>query len=179
MTTYVALLRGINVGGNKMVAMAALREALTDMGFTDVRTLLQSGNVVFRAAATSPAKLEAQLEQAIAKRLGVTADFHVRTGAEFQAVMDANPFRAEAAADPSHVLVTFYRAPLDPAKVKAFQAAIAGRELVRANGRHHYMTFPDGIGTSKAVVIMDKILGARGTSRNWNTMTKLAALACR
>ena len=178
MTSYIALLRGINVGGNKMVSMAALRAALTEMGFQDVRTLLQSGNVVLRSTAKASGKLETELEQAIAKQLGVTADFHVRTAAEFKAVMDANPFRAEATSDPSHLLVTFYRTPLDPAKVKAFQAAITGRELVRASGRHLYMTFPDGIGTSKAVVIMDKMLAARGTSRNWNTISKLAAMAC-
>ena len=165
MTTYIALLRGINVGGNKMVAMAALRDALTDMGFTDVRTLLQSGNVVLRAAAKSPGKArnparKGDREAARRSRL----DFHVRTAAEFKAVMDANPFRAEATTDPSHLLVTFYRAPLDPAKVKAFQAAITGRELVRADGRHLYMTFPDGIGTSKAFVVMGKFLAAPGTA---------------
>ena len=94
--------------------------------------------------------------------------------------MDANTFRRpKPPPSPSHLLVTFYKAPLNPAKVKAFQAAITGRETGdRANGRHHYMTFPDGIGgVEGGVVIMDKILGARGTSRNWNTITKLAALA--
>src|SRR5204862_2732684 len=70
MTTYIGLLRGINLAGNKMVAMADLRDMITSLGFSDVKTLLQSGNVVFRGPAKSPAKLEARLEAALEKRLG-------------------------------------------------------------------------------------------------------------
>jgi uncharacterized protein (DUF1697 family) len=176
MTTYVALLRGINVGGNQMIAMADLRAVLADMGFADVRTLLQSGNVVFRAGAQAPARLESRLEKAIGARFGFTPDLHVRTGDEWRDVVAGNPFPAEAKADPGHLLVTFFRAPLDAAKVKALQAAITGPELVRSRGRHLYMTFPNGVGTSRAPVLADKTLGVRGTARNWNTVRKLAAL---
>jgi uncharacterized protein (DUF1697 family) len=178
MNTYVALLRGINVGGNKMVAMADLRAALVDMGFADVKTVLQSGNVVLRGRVKTPAALEALLETEIGRRLGVSADFHVRTAGEWRGVIDANPFRDAAVKDPSHLLVTFFKAPLDPRKVTALQGAITGREAVRCDGRHLYMTFPDGIGDSKATVLAGKMLGAWGTSRNWNTVMKLAALAC-
>ena len=97
-----ALLRGINVGGNKMIAMAALRAALAEMGFADARTLLQSGNVVFRAPARAPAKLEALLEKEAGTRFGFSPDFHVRTADEWRAVVAANPFPREAKADPSH-----------------------------------------------------------------------------
>jgi uncharacterized protein (DUF1697 family) len=172
--TYIALLRGINVGGNKMVSMAELKAALTALGFSDVSTLLQSGNVVFSGKAAKSAALEATLERDIAKRLGVTCDFHVRTADEWSAMIAANPFPAEAKADPSHLLVTFFKAPLDAARVKALQAAITGPERLRADGRHLYMTFPDGIGNSKATVIAGKMLGP-GTARNWNTVLKLAA----
>ena len=176
MTTYVALLRGINVGGNQMLAMADLRAALSGIGFADVRTLLQSGNVVFRAPAQAPARLEARLEKEIGTRAGFTPDFHVRTAEEWRGVVDANPFPQVAKADPGHLLVTFFRAPVDPAKVKALQAAITGPEVARAHGRELYMTYPDGIGRSKAALLVDKTLGARGTARNWNTVIKLAAL---
>ena len=176
MTTYIALLRGINVGGNKMIAMAALRAALAEMGFADARTLLQSGNAVFRAPARAPAKLEALLEKEAGTRFGFSPDFHVRTADEWRAVVAANPFPREAKADPSHLLVTFFKAPLDPANVRKLQAAITGPEIVRSDGRQLYMTFPDGIGTSKAALLVDKTLGARGTARNWNTVLKLAAL---
>jgi uncharacterized protein (DUF1697 family) len=175
MTRYIALLRGINVGGNKMVSMADLRALLSKMGFDDVQTLLQSGNVVFSGPKKSPAALERDLEAALEKALKMTVDFHVRTADEWRKVIDANPFTAEAKTDPGRLLVTCYKSPLDPAKVKAAQAAITGPEKLRADGRHLYMTFPDGQGNSKAAVVVGKILGG-GTGRNWNTVLKLAAV---
>lgn len=178
MTTFVALLRGINVGGNKMIPMADLRETLTGMGFADVKTLLQSGNVVLRAPARAPGKLEALLEKGIGTRFGFTPDLHVRTADEWRTIVEANPFPREGQRDPGHLLVTFFRMPLNPADVRKLQTAITGPERVRSDGRQLYMTFPDGIGTSKAALLVDKMLGARGTARNWNTVTKLAALVC-
>ena len=177
MTTYIGLLRGINLAGNKMVAMADLRDLVIRLGFSDVTTLLQSGNVVFRGPAKAPAKLEAQLEAALEKRLGFNVEFHVRTADEWNAVIAANPFRAEAKKDPGHLLVTCFKAPLDRANVKALQAAITGPEVLHADGRHLYMVFPDGVGNSKANRIIDRKLAARGTARNWNTVTKLEQLA--
>lgn len=177
MATYVALLRGINVGGNKMIAMADLRAALTKAGFSNVRTLLQSGNVVLDAATASPSTLESQLEAEVKKRFSLEVEIHVRTPAEWAAVMKANPFAAEAKRDPGHLLVTFFKTPLDKAKVKAAQAAIVGPERLQADGRHLYMVFPEGMGRSKAAVVVGKTLGPGGTARNWNTVQKLAALA--
>ena len=173
---YVALLRGINLGGHKMVAMAELRAVLTTMGFTDVATLLQSGNAVFTAKKTAPAKLEGLIEQEIETRFKMQVDIHVRDAGELAAVMTSNPFRKEAESAPSQFLVTFYREPVDQALVKSLQAAISGPEKVRCVGRHLYMTFPDGIGNSKASLLIDKTLRAKGTARNWNTVTKIAAL---
>jgi len=177
MTSYVALLRGINVGGNKMVAMAELREMLTKLGFTDVKTLLQSGNAVFRGPARPSATLERQLEAAMPKHFGLSCDFHVRTAAELQTAIDANPLKAEAKKDPARMLVSFYKGPLDKAAVTAAQAAIDGPEIVRADGRHLYMYYPNGQGNSKAGAVVGKILKVNGTARNWNTVLKLAALA--
>ena len=175
MTRYVALLRGINVGGHKMVAMADLRALLTRLGFADVKAVLQSGNIVFGSTARSAARLESQLESEVAKTLTVTTEFHVRNAAEWQAVVDANPFCAEAERAPSHLLVTFFKEPLAAAAVAALQAAITGPERLQAEGRHLYMTFPDGVGTSKAAVLAGRML-PRGTARNWNTVMKLSAL---
>jgi uncharacterized protein (DUF1697 family) len=174
MTRYIALLRGINVGGNKKVAMGDLRTLLTKMGFEDVQTLLQSGNVVFNGQKKSSAALERDLEAALEKALKMNVDFHVRTADEWRQVIDANPFSAEAKKDPARMVVICYKSPLDPAKVKAAQAAITGREKLRADGRHLYMTFPDGQGNSKAAIVVGKMLGT-GTARNWNTVLKLAA----
>jgi uncharacterized protein (DUF1697 family) len=174
----IALLRGVNVGGNKMVAMADLRALLTRLGFDEVQSVLQSGNLVFvsRGASRSCAALESHLEKEVAKALGLKADFHVRTGEEWQSVIAGNPFRAEAVSDPSHLLVSFFKAPLIAANVKALQAAITGPERLHAEGRHLYMTFPEGMGNSKAAVLVDRKLAARGTARNWNTVLKLATL---
>jgi uncharacterized protein (DUF1697 family) len=176
MTSYVALLRGVNVGGNKMVAMAELREMLTKLGFQDAKTLLQSGNAVFRGPAKPPAKIEQQLEAAMTKHFGMSCDYHVRTAAELQAAIDANPLKTEAKKDPSRLLVSFFKAPLDKAKVKEAQAAITGPEIVRCDGRHLYMYYPDGQGQSKAGIVVGKILKVNGTARNWNTVLKLAAM---
>lgn len=175
MTRYIALLRGINVGGNNLVAMADLRALLSKMGLENVQTLLQSGNVVFSGPKKSSAALERELEAALAKALKLKIDFHVRTADEWRTVIDANPFISEAKKDPARMVVTCYKSPLDPEKVQAAQAAITGRERLRADGRHLYMTFPDGQGNSKAAIVVGRMLGA-GTARNWNTVLKLAAI---
>jgi uncharacterized protein (DUF1697 family) len=177
--TYLALLRGVNVGGNKMVAMADLRRVLTAMGYDDVTTVLQSGNIVFSGKAAKATAVETRLETAIEKQLGLRADFHVRTAAEWHAVVAANPFADEATKDPGHLLVYCFKAPLDGGRVEALRTAITGRERLKADGRHLYMTFPDGMGDSKAAPLVDRMLGVRGTARNWNTVLKLAALAAR
>jgi uncharacterized protein (DUF1697 family) len=178
MTTYIGLLRGINLAGNKMVAMAELRALVAKLGFSDVKTLLQSGNVVFCGSPKAPAKVEAQLEAAIEKRFGFSVECHVRTVDEWSAVIDGNPFRSEAKKDPGHLLVSCFKAPLDKANVKALQEAIAALrapEVLKADGRHLYMFFPDGVGNSKVNRIIDRKLAALGTARNWNTVLKLAA----
>jgi uncharacterized protein (DUF1697 family) len=178
MTTYLALLRGINVGGNKMVAMSGLRELCTELGFDDTRTILQSGNLVFRIAARTAASLERLLEAEVKKRLGVETHFFVRTTAEWQEAIAGNPFRDEAKRDPGHLLVMFLRDAPPAKKVKALQAAIQGREVVRAKGRHAYLVYPDGIGRSRLTInIIEKHLGTLGTARNWNTVRKMEVLA--
>ena len=174
MTTFVTLLRGINVGGNKMIAMAALRDLVAQLGFSDVRTLLQSGNVVFRGPATAAAHLELQLETAIERTLGLEVEVHVRTAAEWRAIVAANPFVAEARTDPGHVLVTCFKQPLQKTRVDALRAAISGRETLHADRRQLYMVFPDGMGPSKAAVLAGRMLPG-GTARNWNTVLKLDA----
>ena len=107
--TYIALLRAVNLGGRNRVAMAALRDLVASLGFGDVRTLLQSGNVVFRGPRCSAVALERRLEQATAETLGVTTDFIVRPAAEWQAMIAANPFRRDAERQPNSLLLTALR----------------------------------------------------------------------
>ena len=178
MRTYIALLRGINVGGHKQVAMADLRELLTELGFVDGRSMLQSGNLVFRAPARRGTELERVLEGEAKKRLGVDVDFFVRTVDEWKTVVAQNPFRAEATRDPGHLVVVFLKDAPNATAVKALQAAISGQEVVRAKSRHAYIVYPDGIGRSRLTnALIERKLGTRGTGRNWNTVLKLSALA--
>jgi uncharacterized protein (DUF1697 family) len=174
MTVHVALLRGVNVGGNKKVAMAELRAFLDALGVQDVRTLLQSGNALFRSAGRTGAKLEELLEGEARKRLGLETDFFVRTAAEWQDAIARNPFPDEAERDPGHLLVMVLKAAPTAAAVRALQAAITGRETVRAHGKQAYLVYPDGVGASRLTInVIERHLGTRGTARNWNTVTKL------
>jgi uncharacterized protein (DUF1697 family) len=174
---FVGLLRGINVGGNRMVAMADLRDCCTKLGLKDAATLLQSGNLVFAGGAARPAALEKRLEKGVRERFGFDVDFMVRTSAEWTAIIAANPFRKEALADPAHVLVFAFKDEPAPAALAAVGAAGTFPEQMRQRGRELYVTFPNGIGKStlwKAAAW--RKLTAAGTARNWNTVLKLAAL---
>lgn len=175
---HIALLRAVNLAGYNKVGMADLRELLVGLGFTDARTLLQSGNIVFSGGSKSTTALEQTLERAAAKQLGLETDFFVRTATEWQEVIDANPFPRDAKEDPGHLLAVIVKHDLAAAKVTALQNAIVGREVVRAKGRCAYIVYPDGIGRSKLTsALIEKTLGTRGTGRNWNTVLKLAAVA--
>src|SRR5258707_742668 len=169
MPTFIALLRAINVGGRKTVAMADLRDLLSRLGFADARSVLQSGNLVFATQARSSAQLERVLEAEAEKRLGLQTDFFVRTAAEWDGVIADNPFPDEATRDPGHLLVMFMKDAPGAKDVKALQAAIRGREVVRARGRNAYLVYPDGVGRSRLTnAVIERTLGTRGTGRNWN-----------
>lgn len=176
MSAHVALLRGINVGGNRKVAMADLRAFMEAIGFADAGTLLQTGNVVFHASG-STAAIEKRLEREAAARLGLATDFFVRSAQEWAAVIAANPFPAEAERDPGHLLIVALKEAVTPARVRALRAAIRGPERVEAEGRHAYIVYPAGIGTSKlTAAVIGRALETSGTARNWNTALKLAEL---
>ena len=174
---FVALVRGVNVGGRRSLAMRDLRDAASSLGLSAVRTVLQSGNVVFDATGRSPAALERALEAAIESRHGLQADCFLRTAREWTALVGDNPFRAEARADPGHLVLMCLKAAPDAPVVRSLSAAITGSERVHATGRHLYIVYPDGIGRSRlTVVLIERSLDTRGTARNWNTVLKLAAM---
>jgi uncharacterized protein (DUF1697 family) len=178
MTTYIGLLRAVNLAGFNKVGMADLRDLMAGIGLKDAQTLLQSGNVVFKSEGGAAAQLERQLEAAVAKRLKVETDFFLRTAKEWDAVIADNPFPKEATVDPGHLLAVFLRNAADAKAVADLQKAIVGREVVRAKGRTAYIVYPDGVGRSKLTsALIEKKLGTRGTARNWNTVLKLGALA--
>jgi uncharacterized protein (DUF1697 family) len=173
-TRYVALLRGINLGRARQVDMPRLREVIAARGHDEVRTHLRSGNVVLDSAMVE-AELAADLAEAIGDAFGFEVPVVVRTGEELAAVVSGDPF-ATVATDPARYLVTFMAEPPDPAQVDALPPAEDGDYLVR--GRELYLWLPDGIqNTPLASWKWDRLLGRPGTSRNWNTVVRLAELA--
>jgi uncharacterized protein (DUF1697 family) len=178
MTIHIALLRGVNVGGNKKIAMSELRDFCTSLGFRDPQSLLNSGNLVFRCDTQSGTDLERHLEAECEKRLGLHTEFFARTAKEWTTAIARNPFPDEANRDPGHFLVMCLKKAPAAEQVATLQAAITGREVVRAVGKQLYMIYPDGVGDSKLTnAVVDKHLATRGTARNWNTVLKLGALA--
>jgi uncharacterized protein (DUF1697 family) len=178
MPTQIALLRGINVGGHKPVAMAELRDFITGLGFRSVKTLLQSGNLVFEAGSKSGSSLEKLLEQETVKGLGVAIDYMVRSAKDWAAIVEANPFPKEAKTDPGRLVVMCLKIAPAAKALKSLQESIKGPEFFRSNGKELYIVYPNGQGTSKFTgALIERTLNSRGTARNWNTILKLLALA--
>lgn len=178
MVAYIGLLRAVNVSGSSTVRMEALRATLTGMGLGEVRTLLQSGNFVFRTDRGDAAGIENRIEERLAKELSLSTDVFVRSAQEWNSVARENPFPQEASEDPGHLVVTVLKQAPTAEAWRALDAAIRGRERVRGVGRHAYIVYTDGIGRSRLTpVLIEKQLGTRGTSRNWNTVRKLAEAA--
>ncbi|MEO5875953.1 MAG: DUF1697 domain-containing protein [Streptosporangiaceae bacterium] len=173
MTKYVALLRGINVGGHNKVPMADLREVLSGLGYTDVSTLLQSGNAVFAAPGRTAGQIATAVEAAITERFGLTIRTLVRSADELRAVVEDNPMEVR---DPQKFLVLFlHEVPakelLDAIDTEAFQP-----EEMIAGEREIYVYHPEGMQNAKLVTHLGKRLAMPTTGRNWNTVTKLLAL---
>lgn len=172
MATYIALLRGINVGGNRKIAMSDVRAIAARLGFEDPETLLNSGNLVMRGAKQATASVEKKL------RAELDCEVIVRTAEEWKTVVANNPFTKEAKSDPGHLLVMCLREAPDAAAIDTLRAAIVGREVVDVRGREGYLYYPDGVGTSKLThAVIEKKLGTQGTARNWNTALKLLQLS--
>lgn len=178
---FIAFLRGINVGGKGMIPMAELKMLFAKEGYLDTKTLLQSGNVVFKTkAAATPEALEKKIAAAIAKRFAAEIKVMVRTPDELKKVVGRNPFADAARDDPSHLIVDFLSDRPSAAAAKAMLALAPKfpNEPFKLDGREFFVHYSRDIGHSKFTnVIIDKTLGVSGTARNWNTVNKLIALA--
>lgn len=175
MNARVGLWRAVNLAGHNKVSMADLRATLTRLGFMNPRTVLQSGNAVFGSSLT-PRVLEATLEAEGRAELSLDTAVLVRTAAEWEAIIDANPFVKEAQGDPSHLLVMCLKGRPKPGVRAVLRQAIKGRERFHLEERQVYIVYPDGIGRSKlTMTIIEKALGVVGTARNWNTVMKVQA----
>jgi uncharacterized protein (DUF1697 family) len=168
---HVALLRGINVGGKSTVSMAKLKTTFEALGFDDVATYINSGNVVFQGSKPSAATIEKRIEKDFGRNVSVL----LRTPRQLEAIAKGNPWPK---AEPKRLHVYFLSGKptakaigaLDPDRSPPGEFKVAGREV--------YLHTPDGIGRSKLTIdYFERTLGVRATARNWNTVTKLIELA--
>lgn len=176
-TTRIALLRGINVTGQNKIPMADLRALCAELGWRDVQTYIQSGNVVFVAGAPAE-RLEAELEAGITRRFGLRIAVIVRDTAAWRAYLAANPFPEASRAEPNRVMLALSKAPPRPdAAAKLGERAAAG-ERIEQVGDALWVHYPGGAGTSKlSPTLFDRLAGSPVTARNWRTVQKLAELA--
>jgi uncharacterized protein (DUF1697 family) len=173
---YAALLRGINVGGNKKVAMADLRTLLSGLGLADVATYLQSGNAAFSAPDQPAEVLGEAIERAIAAELGLCVRVFVRTGAQLATVIGNSPLPGEPE-NPSRFFVAFLSAEPDPALVHAVRQQSFGPDQIWVSGQEVYTWCPNGLATTALTYsFIEKRLAVTATSRNWNTVRKLGSL---
>lgn len=174
-TTWVALLRGINLGRHKRVAMADLRALLESLGYGDVRTLLQSGNAVFTSDRRDAAKLERQISERIEADLGVDVTTLVRSADDLAAVVDANPFPAQGV-EPKELHVVFLSAAPPADAVAELDHDRFAPDQVEFGDRVIYVRLPDGVMGSR-LPDWGPLFDLSVTMRNWNTVMRLRDLA--
>jgi uncharacterized protein (DUF1697 family) len=187
MASHLALLRGINVGGRNKVPMAELRDVVASLGHDQVKTYIQSGNVLFSTAEKDTAKLAAALEKAITAAFGLSVSVVVLSRAELARILDRNPYPDEP--NPKLVHVVFLNAPLPADMLKRIEAAqqtAAGkgsRDTLTATDAALYVSTPDGFGRSELAVALFRIVGTPGktgvaaTARNLATCAKLLSMS--
>ncbi|TVR46360.1 MAG: DUF1697 domain-containing protein [Puniceicoccaceae bacterium] len=175
-SSFVALLRGINVGGHATVPMKQLRAICSSLGWGNIRTLLNSGNVVFTASG-SPSGLEAALEEALVRELGLDVAVVVRGASDLLASTTGAPFEAERKQAGSSILVCFSKSAPQEEAAAIIHAAAKQGELAVLSGGLLWICFPHGMGRSKITpAILNRACGSPATGRNWNTVAKLLQL---
>jgi uncharacterized protein (DUF1697 family) len=175
MNRQVALIRGINVGRAKRVAMADLRALVADLGYSDVRTLLNSGNVVYGVPNGAGDAAATRIQDGIAGRLGVSARVVVVTAAELATVVAENPFRG-IADDPARLLVAFLANPADLSRLEPLSRQDWAPEALAVGRCAAYLWCANGILESKLPAADGRLVGETATTRNWTTVTKLHAM---
>jgi uncharacterized protein (DUF1697 family) len=173
MTVYVSMLRAVNVGGSSRIKMSALQEVYEALGFADVRTLLQSGNVLFRSGLKDRKQLAKRIRQEIERRLELQIEVLVRTLAEIESIVERGPVLSPRA-DMSKLLVMFLADVPDARLQASLLKSHKGSEMIEIRGPEIYLYYPEGVGRSKlSNAVIENRLQTYGTARNWNTLTKL------
>ena len=178
MPVYIALLRGINIGPHKRMKMEKLRASCEGLKLERVKTYVQSGNVVFRAAKQSPARLAKNLEAMIVHEFGFTSTVVIRTDDEIGAVIRNNPFRGETGIDESRFCVAFLSAEPAAGALKRLSALPQMPEQSHPRGDNVYLYYPNGFAKTKLTTnFLEKVLDVDATIRNWRTVNSLHAMA--
>lgn len=177
MTRWIALLRGVNVGGHRKVPMARLREVVADLGHRDVATYVQSGNVVFTGPDDGPAEVAAGLEEGLAGAFGFEVQVVLRTRDELAGVVGGDPLR-DVATDPAKHLVVFLAREIGADRLAGLDPDDIAPEVLRVSGREIHLWCPGGLGRSPVgAALTERRLGVLFTARNWRTVQALLAMA--
>lgn len=174
----IAMLRGVNVGGSQKIKMDVLKTVCTSLGLRDVKTYIQSGNIIFDEGGADPKTLARRLEDAIESSFGFRPAVILRTASELRKVIAKNPFAGRAGIDPSKLLILFTAsAPTGMARDQVL-AMPCHPEEIKINGRELYVYYPNGMARPKIPLArIEKTLQCASTGRNLNTVSKLMALA--
>jgi uncharacterized protein (DUF1697 family) len=176
MKTFIGLLRGINVGGNNRIPMADLRALCGELGWSDVQTYIQSGNLIFSASG-KPAALETKLQRAIETRFGFSIPIIVRSAGDWPAYIRNNPFLDACKKDPHLVMLCLSQAPPKSDATARLSERAAGGERVIHIGDALWIHFAGGVARSKiSPALLDRMVGSPVTTRNWLTVLKLREL---
>jgi uncharacterized protein (DUF1697 family) len=174
MPIYIAMLRGINVGGHHRIKMDQLRASLEALGLQQVKTYIQSGNVVFQAAKSSPAALSTKIEKQILSQFGFSASVISRTVDEIKNTIKNNPFLNQPDIDPEKLHVAFLSDAASPAALKKLAGLTLAPDQSRCLGKEVYLYFPNGVsGSSLWKHPLDGVLSVVTTTRNWKTVNTL------
>jgi len=174
MTRFVSLFRGINVGGHKQVRMDELKALHASLGFEDVATYIQSGNVVFTGEDGDTAHIQQRIEEAFAHTFGFSSNVIVRSASELQQCIANNPFQNDPTKEPKWVIVLFLASQPESAALEALRQSYTGTEEFSLIGQELFIYYSNGVGRSKLTLpLIEKKLKTTGTGRNWNTVLQL------
>jgi len=178
MPVLISMLRGVNVGGHNQIKMDALRALYVSLEFEDPRTYVQSGNVIFRTREKNSAALAKKIQDAIERKFGFRPAIILRTTDEMRKAIADTPFAASRNLEPGKILVTFLAGEPGPEAQATLASLKSHPEELQLKDRELYIYFPDGAGKSKLPwSSVEKLLKTAGTARNWNSVTKMLAIA--
>lgn len=178
MPAYIAMLRGVNLGPHNRMKMEKLRDSLEALGFTQVQTYIQSGNVVFATGKTSPLALMNKMEAKILADFGLSVSVITTTAAEMNTVIQNNPFLEQRGIDRTKLHVTFLSETPRPPALEKLTLRQSGPDKFHCSGKSIYLYCPNGYGQTKLTNgLFERVLSVRATTRNWNTVNKLHEMA--